>query len=443
MKKITKFLVCVMICVCSFALFACGKNKGDSFLPNSSAEIASNGGLIVKNGNFLYFNNGFVNESDQTRNKKDYVSGSLMAVKLGEDGEVALDQDGFMDASQARYISQRLTSYEAGNVFIFGNYVYYTSPCQEQVRGGGWEDARKRVVFYRMHLDKSGKEEKLYQTSSDYDNVEFSYLSEGDQLFLMVKDGDKLLRISANGKNSITVATEIVDVVFQTNGKFVAYILNVDGAYQLKLYNAIANAEVKENANLVPYSYPNAAAPELLYADSENVYIRFSVKEDGDSIDGYILAKAPYSSLACSDLYYDQSKSYSYYFYNGVILANKAGEISRVEDSVLVKIISDTASSIQIAGFVNGMVVYVEGSNIKAVSLTSNNKTEPDITINTEQTILAKYFDVLGNNFYYYATVNNGYYLHYVNLVQVNKPTMLGVYNSEDKPATENARQQA
>lgn len=428
MKKFAKVLICFMLCVFSVTLFACGQNKGDKFLQSSvSGEIYSNGGMVVQNGDFIYFNNGFVHEEDQIKNKKNYVAGSLIAAKL-ENEQPVFDSNGFIDEGQTRYISRRLTSYEAGDVFIFGNYIYYTSPCQENIKGGGgW--ARERVVFYRKHLNNSGKEEKLYKTKSDYDEVEFSYATQGDELYLLIKDGDKLIRKSANGKNTVEISSSFEKFAFEKNGTHLAYVVNQDGKYILKAYNAISDTQINEKEIKFSVYDSLTSAPEILYADDEFIYLNATVSE------GNVLLRASYNNMDFQILYRDAGKKMSYNFYNGVIIALDSGKFYRVENEKLVPILFDSASSAIVAGFANGMLIYIDGSSIKAVDIRAQQqKSAPDITIDSGLTILSGYYDVVGSNFYFYGQVNSGYYLHYVNLMDNNKPKMLGIYNEEDMP---------
>ena len=62
MKKFTKILICLFLCVMSVCLVACnsGSDKDKNFnYPPASGAVSGNGGLAVRKGNCLYFVNGY------------------------------------------------------------------------------------------------------------------------------------------------------------------------------------------------------------------------------------------------------------------------------------------------------------------------------------------------------------------------------------------------
>ncbi len=432
MKKCFRLLLCLVLCVFSITLFACGKNKGDPFLPSQAGEIASNGGLVVKAGDFLYFNNGFLEEKNQQQNKTDYVVGSLVATKL-KNGQLVKDKDDFLDQSQTRYITQRLTSFEAGNIFICGNYIYFSSPCQDELKGGGgW--ARERVDFYRLHLNKSGKEERLYETSSNYSDVDFAYYAEGNDVRLVVKDGN-VLNLVANGKVT-KISDDFNSAYLAQNSNRVLYVTQTDSNYTLHVYNPFTASEQNKN-QIVFESMTQSEAPTILYADNNIVYLKGVVDK------GNLLACANVEDLQFKILYYDQSKNYNYSFYEGYVFAVNDKTISRIQDKVANVVITDSeATSVSVVGFASGMIIYVDGGNIKAVNCNASNQTEATLlasglTILSENEVGDNYYDVIGNDFYFYNKVGSNFYLHRVAVTGNSQLEMVGIYEQADKPETE------
>ena len=62
MKKLTKILICLMLCVFSIGFVACDKRterEKNFTYPAAADPIVGNGGMAVKKGNYLYFVNGY------------------------------------------------------------------------------------------------------------------------------------------------------------------------------------------------------------------------------------------------------------------------------------------------------------------------------------------------------------------------------------------------
>ena len=125
MKRFTKILICLMLFVVGFAFVACDNRttKEKNFVyPSRNDQVIGNGGLAVKKGNYLYFVNGFRSVDDISNKKASYTVGSLLLMKLGENGEVVTDEDGLLKDEYYITMSSALCGYEATNLFIFGDY---------------------------------------------------------------------------------------------------------------------------------------------------------------------------------------------------------------------------------------------------------------------------------------------------------------------------------
>ena len=176
MKKFTRILVCLMLFVFAFSFVACGNNGKDKFVyPASNAKTEGNGGMSVQKGNYLYFVNGFksVTSTDITK-KTNYNIGSLKVAKLDENGNPVTGDGGLKD-DYYRTITDKLVGYEIADLHIFGDYIYFVSPCLENEYVGGdqvW--AKKKVVFYRTKINNKGKIEKLYQSRVDYTELDYN-----------------------------------------------------------------------------------------------------------------------------------------------------------------------------------------------------------------------------------------------------------------------------
>ena len=148
-----------MLCVFGLGLVACDKRteKEKAFTyPKSSDYVYGNGGLAVRKGGYVYFVNGYKQVSNlENSNKNDkYTVGALMLMKLGENGELVTDEDGLVKDDYYISMSNKLCGYEATNLYIHGDYLYFVSPILENETGDEvW--AKERVMFNRIKLDKA------------------------------------------------------------------------------------------------------------------------------------------------------------------------------------------------------------------------------------------------------------------------------------------------
>ena len=241
LKNFIKIFVCLILCLFAFCLSACGKGSNDNYVyPTSSAETSGNGGLTVRKGDYIYFVNGYQSSEDMEDKNDSYTLGALMIAKLDNNGDVILNEDDLLDDEYYRTMSDKLCGFEATGLYIFGDYLYFTSPCQENESGDEvW--AKNRVDFYRIRLNKSGDVERLYQTEVEHSNLEYEYYYDNSKVYLLVYEketnldhsdiSNRLLRIDANSKDVKTIATDVSSVVMPDSSN--EYISN---AYEKIFY---------------------------------------------------------------------------------------------------------------------------------------------------------------------------------------------------------------
>ena len=76
MKKFTKIMVCLLLCVMSVLFVACGDDRSDKekdFTYSISGDVYGNSGLAVQKGNYVYFVNVFLikqNSKTKSENNK-------------------------------------------------------------------------------------------------------------------------------------------------------------------------------------------------------------------------------------------------------------------------------------------------------------------------------------------------------------------------------------
>ena len=241
MKKFTKLMICLMLCVMSICLVACDnrsdKDKNFNY-PQSSGEVSSNGGLAVRKGNCLYFVNGYQNVDDMVEQNASYVLGSLMIAELDEKGNVITDENNIMKNDYVTTMTDKLCGFEATNLFIGGDYLYFTSPCQENesekdpdTKEFPW--AKERVEFYRIKLDKTSKPEEIYQSTVSYSSLEFKYYYVNGNTYILVYEGgtsldnenvsDALIRVDVTNKDVKVIKEDVVNFKMADNSNEIFY----------------------------------------------------------------------------------------------------------------------------------------------------------------------------------------------------------------------------
>jgi len=448
-----------MLCVFGFGLVACDNRteKEKNFVyPSKDAEIVGNGGLAVQKGNYVYFVNGYKSiTSSGLKKKASHTVGSLMLMKLGDDGQVVTDDDGLLDDDYYITMSKKLCGYEVTNLFIHGNYLYFVTPCLENEAGkkGPW--AKERVVFKRIKLDKTGEVEEIYQSGVKYDNLEFEYYENGNNLYILAwekgnsyyakKGTNALVRVNATKKSSKKIANNVSSVVFADNLSEIFFVEDdtANSTYELNKYDI--------SKNDVDYYTTFEKSTKALFSVNGKVY----VSQDHD----YQVADETVSDLFVSDIE-SASAFEELYSYgsdttlnitpDGNLVAISGNEILLIQSaSNKISLIDEEATSIHVVGYTNGCIVYYDevdsNSNIKIVSYYNliNNGTAEIETLTTISKVEKDfaYFDMAEDENYLYFLNKTGSN-YYLNRLKVNnnldqKEEMFGVYLEADEPEVE------
>ena len=460
MKKFTKLLICFMLCIVSFGLVACDnrteKEKNFTY-PSSADVISSNGGLAVQKGNYVYFVNGYKSVKDITSKKDSYTVGALMLMKLGDNGEVVTDDNGILKDEYYISMSNALCGYEATNLYIHGEYLYFVSPCLENESGDKtW--AKERVVFNRIKLDKTSKVEEVYSTGVKYDQLEYEYYEENGNLYVLAwEKGDSyynsngnnsLIKINATDKTSVKVANKVSSVVFAENSDEIFFVQDdsENSRYYLKQYNIVSN-------EVTNYSSEEKTFTAKFVANGK-VYITMahSVGSSTDIKVSTIANKSGFEMLHA----YEGSADLSITPDGTAVVLVEENVITLVDNNKKVITINDAddVTAIDIIGYINGCIVYYdtteENSNIKMVSY-YNHINGGDTEIKTLATMDTfeedyAYFDLSDDNayMYFYKMEGSNYYL---NRIKINNnlgetEEMFGVYLTENAPVVEETEEE-
>lgn len=174
MKKVLKSIFAFMICFVSLLAFtACG-NTNLSKTTNDTTGVVSNGGVSVTYNGYVYFING-TKTNNKENNTGKLVQGAIYKAQLDENGNVVKD-------SYERVVD-RLVGFKNGQIFIFGDFLYYATPCRDKNKAG--EMLTGKTEFRRYDLKKN-KDQLLYVSASSDDTLTYTYYKDGENLNLVV-----------------------------------------------------------------------------------------------------------------------------------------------------------------------------------------------------------------------------------------------------------------
>lgn len=228
MAKFSKKLIIVIavMLLCSLALVACTSYK---FVPVTGGQAdkptESNGGFVVKQGDYIYFVNGKqAYENIKVKDDNTYgkvLKGSICRVKKNVEG---LYED-------FQVIVPRLAmnkNYKQG-FSIFGNWLYYVSPSIKTDKEGNLQTTF--TEYYRCHIDGS-KTEKI--ATIEGDSLQFKFTATG-----LIYEKDSILYVISYSDSKIEkekeVAKEYTSIVFpQANDYKLNTMTSADYVYYTK-----------------------------------------------------------------------------------------------------------------------------------------------------------------------------------------------------------------
>ena len=454
MKKFAKILICLILCVFAFGVAGCRK-KDNYVYPSANDTTYSNGGLAVQKGNYIYFVNGYQSAND-TKQNKDYVVGSLMVAKLDAKGNPILDENGLLNDDYYRTISSKLCGFEATNLYIFGDYLYFTSQHQQNEpdrNGGEW--AKTRVDFSRIKLDKSGKVEKLYTSEVGYDNLKFAYYNYNSNTYLLAYEGgdsidtknddtNRLLSVNASSKKEKTIAKDVVDVLMPDE--------NVKNAHE-NIFYTTKDSETGKSV-LTRYNIINNEKKEHKFNEEitlkfvTNGYVFYTVSQAYGG--GTNLCYSTTNGDVSSEIEYEfgkniQTKDKYYLSADGdaiiAITGNKIEIDYKWNKTHGGPVTIDDADGFNFIGFSNCSVVYYDSNNyVKTIDYTSNQENVEIVKIAKVEDMNKTYFDCNEDYLYFYKTSGANNYLFRLRLnnnAEMVADEMVGVYLDADKPKAE------
>ncbi len=171
--------------------------------PATDANVISNGGMVVVKGDYLYYVNGYIDETslDKNDNKKGTVEKSgIYRTQLDASGNIQKDKDGFLVKTE-RVVS-KVVGFSNGGFYIIDDYIYYGTPYMKLRSDGVLQN--NRVEFHRVKLDGTG-DKVIYVTSNNEDVLDWTLYKIDNTVYLVTYVDGKI--ISVNTANNQVVGT--------------------------------------------------------------------------------------------------------------------------------------------------------------------------------------------------------------------------------------------
>lgn len=214
MKRILKSCLVVLVAVClAFPLVACKKKVSPTTTNVDNVKVvngvSTNGGLTVVHGEYLYFINGV--KTNDGSSQDDNTRSAICRVKYDAGtGETSGEMEVVID---------ELVGFKYGALHIFGDYLYYTTPCAD--KNANATILYNKTTFKRYDLVNK-KSYTIYTTTlnSSSETVEYAYYVDGETLNLVVYETSNATITSLKIDNKIStnyVISEVTDCIFSEN----------------------------------------------------------------------------------------------------------------------------------------------------------------------------------------------------------------------------------
>ena len=182
-----------------FTAAACdGIYKGDKLSGSIEGAVSSNGGFAVEKGNYIYYINGKQsNTADNTLGKVE--TGAIMRISKSD---LALRNYNKTETVVPEIVHSG--NYDGG-IFIYGDYVYYSTPSTEKSSDGQIQNSN--ILFKRAKLDGS-EVMKSYFAKYTSNSIQYRYVEVKGVVYLMyVATGEDLYGTAYTNLHSVNTVT--------------------------------------------------------------------------------------------------------------------------------------------------------------------------------------------------------------------------------------------
>ena len=462
-KLILVFAVIALVAVLTSCLVAC--NKGYKWHSvgggDATAEVKSNGGYVVKQGNYLYFINGYVG-LDENNDFGTPVKQSIVRVEI---------KNGAIDNSTAVVVVPKsiYNTSSKGGFAIYGEWIYYVTPNYDRdrndnkstvnsdfmrtkidgsatqkiatisTRGSEYFFAPTRVWYYTNNtlsyvdfsgMKSDGKGTKTGSVDATITSVVWDYSL--DRIFFTRNNKDENATLTYNELCSIKVDGSDEKVLATVD----TYLGEGEERNQRKAYTfALLDVYAEADGSATIYYTKSYTISETT---SEGLYMN-KVSDTFKANEKHLTTNAPSSlyplGYAEGALAYNSASVYCWY----------NGEKDAKGNFVEPIIVTDSSRTIWFAA--NGYAYFTASSSATALFKIAYNQAANIETV-FEEGIKVDWLALDGVedgefvcSFFFASDDNN--YLHYVNYATFDpadedaKSTMIGIYLDSEKPEEE------
>ena len=387
-RRVLMVIVAIALLCCVFgALVACESYKADPISPvaDKDALVESNGGLAVKQGNYVYFINGYsgyLTDNGEDNWFGNVIKGAIYRGTLKEDGSLG-------DYVVVVPKSVMADSQDVG-FSVFGEYIYYVSPSPDEDRNSGKVNT-STLQFLRTKIDGTGT-----QLILSVDNTSVRYKYTATKLFVYddTNSENKILyakdltasSFSASDMGDV-VAEKVTSVWFPKNenydpkkteaaiGDYVFYTVDTEDEYDSDNVLCVASPDLRVNKKVIK---------ENSYTDKTyNISVIASALTDDGKIALYY-TKTSYAALSTTA----QAEGTFAYLFDSTFTFNEGAE----------KMISnDSLSGVYAVGF-EGLLQYGESNKTVFYKTNGEKISYGDLKMNTFITMDDTYFYYLNSD---------------------------------------------
>ena len=406
MKKRIKYIFALLLCLC-FVLSGCSTN-----LEMPKGEIDSQGGSVVCIGNYIYYANTFVDYTSLSGNANTDSTtkqNALYRLKTDDYGNTTKDDDELIENIEK--VKDKIAGFNNSNMFIVGDYLYFTSPNTHKDKEGG--DLFNLTTLFRIKLDGSNFKEILSTKSTQGD----FYLVTGETPYLLIYDNEEISKLELKEKLSSAkvLASDVKSTVFPKEYGTLDYVYytkdiseenqnaGLSGNKLFKLNTKTGESvEIQrteqETLTLVAYEFGNLYYKKL--KDGLTYYYSNSfVAGESEKQLTYINET---SSSSISDFTPINKDNYVFKWSSKIMLNNNLGGALVDKDATIELVYGD-------------YVYYSTSDGIYRISYKDKNEQ----TVIKQENIKQGAMEIAGEYLYYYAqTTNNStntYYCHRAN----------------------------
>ena len=461
MKK--KLLSLIIMCIMAVSIFftGCSCTKlGLTDNPPTNANTTSNGGMTVIKGDYLYYINGYLDETNESELDKDgnkfgkITRTGIYRTKL-ENGKIQKDQDGFLVKSEL--VVSKVVGFSNGGFYIIDDYIYYTTPYMNLSNKGKLQTSR--VEFHRINID--GTDDKtIYTTDEHQDNLEWSLYKINDTVYLTTYVSSKIIIVNTATANVVTEISNSTSHAMLTSTEYKTGMATT-GEFENYIYytRAIATTDNKNSnykGNVM--CKVNIATGEVTTLEISDTYT-YAVHSVSKNAINYFKTNAVTSGIKL--LYTKEiaeknwtdapeiklsNANYSNYFVCGfgdnLVIADDSNGTYLLSNGVPTKISSSQKTVLKMNG---NVAYYINSNKLYSFDIINGNITDGEIEVTeitsadkTHSISNANDFDFDGQRVYVFAEYTSKnetvkIYLDYVN--NEGEEKFVGVFDTDDIPA--------